>query len=376
MAGIYIHIPFCRQACRYCDFHFNVSLGYKKEMVDSIIKEIGDRRNDLDGEIIETIYFGGGTPSVLEFIEIKDIFSAIYTNHKLSEEPEISFEANPDDLNPDYLNILRESGINRLSIGIQSFFDRDLKLMRRIHTAQQSIQAIKDSRKAGFTNISIDLIYGLPGQEEGEWEENLNTALESGIQHISAYHLTYEPRTVFDHWRKKGKLTPIGEDQSLRQFETLIKKTSERGFDHYEISNFALAGFISKHNSNYWNQVNYIGVGPSSHSYNGKRRRWNIANNLKYMQAVKNGDNSYYDFEDLTLQDLYNEYMLTSLRTSRGADLTEISKRFGIKYLDYIRMKAPELIGRRVLEENDNKLKLSDKGIFIADFIIAEFFVV
>jgi oxygen-independent coproporphyrinogen III oxidase len=373
VAGIYIHIPFCRKACRYCDFHFNVSLVRKQEMVKCIMQEINDRKQELYGELIETIYFGGGTPSVLDDMQIKSILSAISMNHNVLTDAEISFEANPDDLNVEYLKMLKENGINRLSIGIQSFFDKDLVLMNRSHNAGQAHKAIRNSKEEGFSNISIDLIYGIPGQGCEEWGKNIDIVLESGIQHISAYHLTYEPGTVFTHWIKKGRMRPVEEEESLKQFELLIERTSTKGFEHYEISNFALPGYISKHNSNYWNQVNYIGFGPSAHSYNGITRRWNISSNIKYMQSFRERDDKYFDIEDLTIQNLYNEYMLTSLRTSRGADLEVIASGFGIDYVKYTEKTAIQFLKNGTMVKSSNRLKLSHEGIFIADFVISKF---
>ncbi len=374
MAGIYIHIPFCRQACRYCDFHFNISLSLKKELIQCIIQEIENRKDELSGEIIKTIYFGGGTPSVLKPSEAENILHAIYKFHNVIKDPEISFEANPEDLTPDYLQSLKHKGINRLSIGIQSFFKKDLELMRRSHTVSQSLNAVRDAIENGYNNINIDLIFGITGQSADEWITNISTALNIGVQHISAYHLSFEPGTVFDHWRKKGRISPVDEEQSLNQLKVLILKTSEAGFDHYEISNFALPGFISVHNTNYWKQVNYLGVGPSAHSYNGIKRRWNISNNLKYVQALQGGGENYYEYEHLSKRDLYNEYILTSLRTKWGIDMGEIAIRFGNKYVIYVRQVAEHFINNGKMESDNDHIKLKDEGIFLADYIISELF--
>jgi len=374
LAGIYIHIPFCRKACRYCDFYFTVSFQQKKEVVLCILREIENRKDELGGELIETIYFGGGTPSVLDPQEIIDILKTIYRNHKVDTTAEISFEANPDDLKPEYLKILKENGINRLSIGIQSFSQKDLELMRRSHTVSQSYEVIDNSIKSGFKNINIDLIYCIPGQDIHTWEKNINIASGSGIQHISAYHLTFEKGTVFNHWRKKGKLLPIHENESIQQFELLIDKTSSAGFDHYEISNFALEGFHSKHNNNYWKQVNYIGVGPSAHSYNGISRRWNISNNSRYIQSIKNDQKNYYESENLSRTDLYNEYILKSLRTKAGINLTEIALKFGQSYKEFASKEASKFIKAGKLVKDNETINLTRGGIFIADYIISGLF--
>jgi oxygen-independent coproporphyrinogen III oxidase len=373
LAGIYIHIPFCRKACRYCDFHFTISLTHRKEVLSCIVQEIEERKHDLNDEMIETIYFGGGTPSILIPREIENILETIFRNHTVEKGVEISFEANPDDLNIEYLKNLKGQEINRLSIGMQSFIEKDLTLLRRSHTVEQSLNAVSDSIKAGFNNINIDLIYGIPGQDIIQWGKNIDTALGLGIQHISAYHLTFEPGTVFDHWRKKRRLSTVDEEQSLEQLEVLIEKTALKGFEHYEISNFAIPGFISKHNANYWRQVNYLGIGPSAHSYNRKTRRWNISNNLKYVQAIQNKGDKYYDYEELTPTDLYNEYILTSLRTVWGIDMTEIALKFGNDYVKYANEKAEKFLEGGKLEKNGIKIRLTNKGILISDYIIRDF---
>jgi oxygen-independent coproporphyrinogen III oxidase len=375
LAGIYIHIPFCRQACRYCDFHFNISLKLREEVVSCIIKEIIERKHDLNDENIETIYFGGGTPSVLTPGEIEDILKIIYANHNVSEKAEISFEANPDDLKPDYLRELKKLGINRLSIGIQSFFEKDLELLRRSHTAEQSLKVVSNAINAKFDNINIDLIYGIPGQDNLQWRKNIDITLDLDIQHISAYHLTYESGTVLDHWRKKGRIKPVDEDQSLEQLEILIQRTAQKGFEHYEISNFARPGFISKHNANYWRQVNYSGIGPSAHSYNGKIRRWNVSNNLKYIQALQTGKEKYFESEELSRIDLYNEYILTSLRTIWGIDLDKLNSGFGRDYTEFTSKKAERFIESGKLEKSKNIIRLTNQGILVSDYIISEFFI-
>jgi oxygen-independent coproporphyrinogen-3 oxidase len=374
MAGIYIHIPYCRQACRYCDFHFVVSVWQKKELMPFILREIEERKDYLENERIDSIYFGGGTPSVLESAEIENILETIYLFYPVSAEAEISFEANPEDLKKEYLKNLKKSGINRLSIGIQSFQDSDLELMHRIHNADQAISSVNDALEIGFDNISIDLIYGIPRQEPGVWKKNLETALSLGIQHFSAYHLTYEPGTIFDHWRKKGRINPVPEEDSISQFKLLINSAIQKGFEHYEISNFALPGYYSQHNSGYWQQKKYMGIGPSAHSYNSESRRWNFSNNKKYIENFISGSD-YFETEILTPDDLYNEFVMTSLRMMRGITLGQIKDQFGEKKAEYFKsgIKKFESSGHVVAEQG--VYRLEGEGILIADHIIAGVFI-
>lgn len=373
MAGIYIHIPYCRQACRYCDFHFVVSVWQKKEILPHILKEVESRREYLNGELINSIYFGGGTPSVLEMGEIASILESIKKNYTIGSEPEISFEANPEDLKKEYLTGLREIGINRLSIGIQSFHNSDLELMHRIHSAEQAITCVKDAKDVGFDNISIDLIYGIPRQEAGVWEENLDIAFSLRVQHFSAYHLTYEAGTIFDHWVKKGRIKPIQEEDSIQQFKTLLKKSRENGFEHYEISNFSLPGFQSRHNSSYWHQEKYIGVGPSAHSFDGKSRRWNFKSNKKYSENISNGT-EYFETEVLTEENQYNEFIMTNMRTMAGVSLATINERFGKDYANYFLSQAEKFVENGSVKREGEIFRFSEEGIFISDHIISEIF--
>ncbi|MFW5821085.1 MAG: radical SAM family heme chaperone HemW, partial [Bacteroidota bacterium] len=310
MAGFYIHIPFCRQACQYCDFHFSVSIQHKENMVKALIKEIPHKAELFENDEIETLYFGGGTPSVLDTGEVGILIDTVKEYFRVSKDLEISFEANPGDLKGEYPERLKTSGVKRLSIGIQSFSGEDLLLMRRSHNATQAVEAINNAKEAGFKDINCDLIYGIPGMTSETWERNLETLMGLEIQHISAYHLTFEPGTVFDHWRKKNRIFPVQEEESLRQYEILKEKTEKAGFVHYEISNFALPGFFSKHNLTYWKNKKYIGIGPSAHSYDGKRRFWNISSNKKYMEMLNSNSCNYLDSEVLSVKDMYNEYML------------------------------------------------------------------
>ena len=371
--GFYVHVPFCRQACRYCDFHFAVSLQYKKDMIKAMLLEIKDKSTLFGNEEITTLYFGGGTPSVFDPEELQIIIHAIKRRFQSHPELEISLEANPDDLSNEYLKEIYNIGIRRLSIGIQSFRDEDLLLMRRSHTAGQAEEAIRNARETGFNDINADLIYGIPGQKFSDWKKNVRILLKTGVQHISAYHLTFEPGTVFDHWRKKKRIFPVEEEESLMQFQFLKRETKKEGFEHYEISNFALPGFLSKHNTSYWKNQNYIGIGPSAHSYNGMERFWNISHNHKYMELVSKGEGKYVEKETLSTRNAYNEYMLTSLRTVWGIDLDEISSRFGDNYVKYTRKIAQKYSDENILSKSGNKYSVFEKGIFLADQITRDF---
>jgi putative oxygen-independent coproporphyrinogen III oxidase len=374
MAGIYIHIPYCRQACRYCDFYFTVSFWQKKELYPFLLQEIEERKQYMGNETINTIYFGGGTPSVLEISEIQGILEKIDKFYPVSSEAEVSFEANPEDLKKEYLVNLQKSGINRLSIGIQSFHDADLEFMRRIHNSEQAFRSVGDAHQAGFGNISIDLIYGIPGQSKGTWEKNLEIALTLGVQHFSAYHLTYEPGTILNHWKKKGRISPINEDESMHQFMTLINFAVQKGYEHYEISNFALNGFQSRHNSSYWQQENYLGIGPSAHSYNGISRRWNLSNNKKYIDNMNSGV-EYFETESLTPDDLYNEFVMTSLRTSKGINTIKLKEQFGEEKVSYFVASIQKFVDSGYVSSKQGIYRLEGNGIFIADHIISEVFV-
>ena len=374
-AGFYIHIPFCRQACRYCDFHFSVSLQYINEMVSAMKKEMEMRKGIYRTLEFSTLYFGGGTPSVLDLEILHELIDHAFKRYEFSVDPEITLEANPDDLTKDYLKGLKQMGFNRLSIGIQSFNESDLVLMRRSHTVEQAIYAIKNAQDAGFSNINIDLIYGIPGLKLANWENNLNQAMDLNIQHISAYHLTFEPGTVFDLWKKKKRIIPVEDELSLAQFKILKEVTGRNRFIHYEISNFAKDGFYSKHNSLYWNQVPYIGIGPSAHSFLKNERRWNISHNKKYIEYLLHTDDKYYDTEELSKKDRYNEFVLTSLRTHKGIDLYRLGERFGDNYVKYTLDLANCFLEKGDLIRTKNNIFLSEKGIMISDFIMRELFI-
>ena len=374
MSGLYIHIPFCRKACRYCDFHFTVSLNLKEEILRAIASEIVQRSESSKNDPVSTVYFGGGTPSVLEIIELENLLRLIYSVYSVKDGAEITLEANPDDLTPEYLKNLRALGINRLSIGIQSFYDDDLTLMRRSHSAYQGITALENAVKAGFSNISGDLIYGLPGMTEARLEENLRRMTEYSIPHISAYHLTYEPGTVFDHWRKKGRLMPLDEEESISQFLLLRKMLLRNGYDHYEISNYAKPGYISIHNSNYWKQLPYIGVGPSAHSYTRNSRRWNFSSNKRYMENINKGE-AYYEEEELDTNDLFNEYIMTSFRTKWGISVPYIKQKFGDEMLSILIGGMQKYIEDNLIEQKDATYILTERGLFLSDYIISDLFI-
>jgi oxygen-independent coproporphyrinogen-3 oxidase len=373
MAGLYIHIPFCRNACTYCDFHFSVSLGHLPPMLKAIEKEIQLRQHFLEGETIRTIYFGGGTPSLLEPARVTSLLKAIRENYAVDEKAEITLEANPDDLNPEYLSALRQIGINRLSIGIQSFDDRFLKLMNRRHTSAQAGACLDYARKAGFDNLNLDLIYGLPGLSIKKWGDTLDVALSYRPAHLAAYHLSYEPGSVLDYRRRKGKIKPVDENRSLEHFRILLDRMEDRGYQHYEISNFALPGFLSRHNSAYWKSEKYLGIGPSAHSYNGRARQWNMAKNSSYIRGIMAGE-EVGEQEVLNEKTRLNEYLMTSLRTMWGTDTEYIGREWGKDSRRQVLDQAkPFIQGNRIINKG-NILVLSREGMFIADHIISKLF--
>jgi oxygen-independent coproporphyrinogen-3 oxidase len=373
MAGLYIHIPFCREACIYCDFHFSISLGQLDSMLEAIRKELQDRRDFLEGEELQTIYMGGGTPSVVSPAGISLLMDTIRENYTVSKQIEITLEGNPDDLDLEYLSSLRQTGVNRLSIGIQSFYDEYLKFMNRRHDAIKAKTCLEEAYNAGFDNLSIDLIYGLPGMTGATWNETLLTALAYQPPHIAAYHLTYEPGTVLNYLRQKGKISPVDENGSIDQFTILVEQMSENGYQHYEISNFALPGYMSKHNSAYWKGAKYLGIGPSAHSYNGTVRRWNISGNSSYIRRIFKG-NKTYEEEIINDRSRFHEYLLTSLRTMWGTDTEHIKNTWGQDYHEHVLRKSSRFIKEGKIKQVDNRLILSDEGKFLADYIIRELF--
>jgi oxygen-independent coproporphyrinogen-3 oxidase len=373
MQGLYLHIPFCKQACLYCDFHFSTLLKNKSALVDALCKEIELRKDYLHSKSYNTIYFGGGTPSLLSDVELNKILGALRTNFDVKENAEITFECNPDDLTSDKLKELKQAGINRLSIGLQSFDDAELKWMNRAHTAAESETCIKLAQDAGFNNITIDLIYGSKFQTLKTWEHTLEKATALNIRHISAYNLTVEEKTALGNAVNKGIELPTDDEKSSEEFLLMIEYLESKGFEHYEISNFAREGFESKHNSNYWKGHHYLGLGPSAHSFNGLTRQWNISNNNSYINGVTT-NSSYFETEILSTQNRYNEYVLTGLRTKWGCNLSYIRKIFGQDYVKHFSEKIA-LYSQDLVREENSVFVLTKKGRLFADKIAMEMFI-
>ncbi|MFW5707195.1 MAG: radical SAM family heme chaperone HemW [Bacteroidota bacterium] len=379
MSGIYIHIPFCRQACHYCNFHFSVSQKRRPEFVEALLNEIEIRKDFLYGAgfdrwSITTLYFGGGTPSLLERNELERIFNRLYNHFTFAPDVEITLEANPDDLTTEKLHMLKELSVNRLSIGIQSFSDADLRYMNRSHNAQQARAVLQRAFDVGFHNITADLIYGMPTLDDDQWEQNVMQLITMGVPHISAYSLTVEKKTALEVFIRKGKAAPVDEEQAARQFEMLCYLASMHGYEHYEISNFGKPGFFSRHNISYWSGVPYLGLGPSAHSFVPGKRQWNIANTCEYIDSLASGTIPY-DHEILDKQQQFNEYVMTALRTMWGVDKAFVEKRFGGHYLSRMMRSAAKYLKSGMLQETLSHLKVSQKGKFFADGIAADLFV-
>ena len=378
MSGIYIHIPFCKQACHYCDFHFSTSLKKKDEMVAALAKEIQLRSNPITHhpspitESIETIYFGGGTPSILSIADLKFLIDEVYRNYKVVENPEITVEANPDDLDLETIRQLANLSVNRLSIGIQSFFEDDLKLMNRAHNAEEAKKCLEFA-KHYFDNISIDLIYGIPNMSSKKWVQNIETALSFGVPHISSYALTVEPKTALHSFIQKGIIAAPDDEVAHEHFQILVDKLSENGFIHYELSNFGKENFFSKNNTSYWLGKKYIGIGPSAHRYDGTNRGWNVSNNSQYIKSIQENIVPIA-FETLTKTDRYNEYVMTGLRTIWGVSLDQIEQKFGKTYLDYLNQQAAKFIDDHLLFLDENILRTTKKGKFLSDGIASDLF--
>jgi oxygen-independent coproporphyrinogen-3 oxidase len=373
VAGLYIHIPFCKKACHYCNFHFSTSLKNRKKIISSMIKEIEIKSIGYE-DLIETIYFGGGTPSLLSIIEIDSLIKAVIDNFKISKKPEITLEANPDDLNTSKLKELSNSLINRLSIGIQSFNDQDLKLMNRSHNSFDSINCIDNSLKY-FDNISIDLIYGMPNSNLISWEKNLNLALNWDLNHISAYALTVEPKTALEKYIQKEVILPLDEEFVYDQFNLMYDKLSDLNYINYELSSFAKKGYFSKNNSGYWLGKKYVGIGPSSHSFDGFARSWNVSNNTLYVSDIKN-NKMYHQKEKLTQIDQYNEYIMIGLRTMWGISLGNLQEKFGKKIKTHFVTKSKKFIESKLLIIENDLIKTSKKGKFLSDGIASELFLI
>ena len=373
MAGIYIHIPFCKQACHYCDFHFSTSVKKKHELVHSLCRELELRKSELK-ETVETIYLGGGTPSLLTAEELDLLLECVYANYTISNAPEITLEANPDDLTPEKIRELSDSKVNRLSIGIQSFFEEDLTMMNRAHNAKEALECIENAIPH-FNNITIDLIYGIPGMTRDRWLENIRTAISFGVPHLSCYALTVEPKTALDSFIKKGLMAPLDDALAQEHYNLLIEETEKMGFINYEFSNFGKEGYQSQNNMAYWRGKSYLGIGPSAHSYDGTVRSWNINNNTKYIKSIEKNQLPI-EREVLSEKDKYNEYIMTRLRTQWGVSLREVDENFGRDYRKYLMTQAQRSIENELLSLENNILTITKKGKFLCDGIAADLFLV
>ncbi|GGD21465.1 radical SAM family heme chaperone HemW [Hyunsoonleella pacifica] len=372
MAGIYIHIPFCKQACHYCDFHFSTSLKKKEELIQCLVQELLLRQDEFQNKTIETIYFGGGTPSLLTVSELELLIDTVYENFKVTDNPEITLETNPDDLSAQQIKSLTKTSINRLSIGVQSFFERDLKLMNRAHNANEAKVSLYEATKY-FKNISIDLIYGIPGLSHKEWIANIETALSYNIPHISCYALTVEPKTALETFISKGIIENVDDNLAQEQFQILVERLEAAGFVNYELSNFGKPNFFSRNNSAYWQGKPYLGVGPSAHSFNGDQRSWNVSNNIKYIKSIRE-NKLPLEVETLSLTDKFNEYIMTGLRTIWGVSLDKVERDFGSTYKKYLLQQAKVFINEHLLYIDDDKLLTTKKGKFLSDGIASNLF--
>ena len=375
MAGIYIHIPFCKQACYYCDFYFSTNQQNREKTIQAIGRELLLQRDYLDGEEIQTIYFGGGTPSLLSERELDHLMQVMYSNFLICTNQEVTLEANPDDLTAEKLRELKRAGINRLSIGIQSFDDKVLKELNRAHDSIMARQCLQGAQEIGFDNISIDLIYAIPKFGNEAWRETIGEALQLNPQHISSYALTIEEKTVFGNWAARGKIKAVDEDAAALQLQILVDTLENHGYDQYEVSNFSKAGFQSKHNSNYWKNKKYLGVGPSAHSYNGSSRQYNISNNHQYVHSIQSMKIPA-STEILTREDKINEYLLTSLRTAWGVNLTKLKQDFELDlemtHEQYLRI----VVNNKLATIKDDTLILTKSGLLLADKIASDLFVI
>jgi oxygen-independent coproporphyrinogen-3 oxidase len=372
MAGFYIHIPFCRKLCSYCDFYHIISADNNTPIIDVMLQEMSLRKDYLNEETVNTIYIGGGTPSLLSAKELDTMLNQVYRLYNVDDECEITIELNPDDISPEYLSGLKGLKINRISLGIQSWRDADLKLLNRRHDSAQAEYALREIFKAGFENVTIDLIYGIPGMSLRDWNANLDFTFSFDIKHLSAYHLTFERGTVFWKMLEKGAINEIEEEESTALFNLLIEKSERAGFIHYEISNFGKPGYFSKHNSNYWKQVNYIGIGPSAHSFNGYSRQWNVSDVKGYIKSINSGK-VFFEREELDAKARFNEYIMTSLRTMWGIDLDYVEKSFEKEGYDYVVNLSGKFKDYGLMRKEENYLILTNQGKMISDNIISEF---
>lgn len=370
---LYFHIPFCKQACHYCDFHFSTSQKNRTAIVQAMLKELELRKGELPGKELQSVYFGGGTPSVLSQDELQSIFDAIAKDFSIAENAEVTLEANPDDLTPEYLAMLKRTPVNRLSIGIQSFRESDLRMMNRAHTVEEAEMVVKRAQDAGFTNLTVDLIYGIPGLSLEEWQQHLEKINALDVPHFSAYCLTVEPRTALAHLVKTGKVQPVDEELASQHFYALAEFAAAQGFEHYEISNLAKPGFIAKHNSSYWFGEPYLGIGPSAHSFDGTTRRWNVANNAQYLRAIAAGEKTFEE-EQLNPKERFNEWVMTRLRTLWGLSPEEVMRQFGEEVFRELEKSArPWLLSGHLILAN-GALVLTVKGRLMADRIASDLF--
>ena len=372
MASIYVHIPFCHSKCYYCGFHSVASMKDKEEMIDALIKEIDIRQDYLSKENIDSIYFGGGTPSIIDASDINKILSKIHKTHTVSGNAEITIEANPEDLSEEYLKEIKEIGINRISIGIQCLFDDILLFINRRHSAKRAIEAIHLAKKVGFDNISIDLIYGIPGLDSKKWKDTLNKIEDLPVSHLSAYCLSIDANTVFEHRLRKGDFIPLSDEECEEQYDTLVAWAKNNNFNHYEISNFCKDDLYSRHNTAYWQQKEYLGIGPGAHSYNKISRQWNCSNNKKYLDYLNRGRLSI-ETEELSNNDRFNEYVMTSLRTIWGIDMNIVNNEFGIKHYNHI-IKGIKGHNKYIIQKGDY-ISLTEEGMFVSNDIISDLFI-
>lgn len=374
MGGLYLHIPFCKQACHYCDFHFSTSLRLKTQLVDALCKEIELQKGFISTNTLSSIYFGGGTPSILSESDLKTIFSAIHTHFHVDTNAEITLEANPDDIDTEKVDFWKKAGINRLSMGIQSFRESDLRMMNRAHTASEAFKAIEIARHSGIHDITIDLMYGLPNQSLSDWQENLNHFVALKIPHLSAYCLTVEDGTHLGRLVHTQKVQVADDELARAQFNLLRSSLKENGYEQYEISNFCLPGHEAQHNSSYWKSKPYLGIGPSAHSYNHTSRRWNVASNLKYIQAIERGESAFEE-ETLSEKDKLNDYILTRLRTKWGMDSQEMKALFSANVLQQVEKALAQQLALGNVLAQGSVFVLSEKAKFIADRVSMELFV-
>ena len=371
MAGIYIHIPFCKQRCRYCAFYSSTLYNIKEEYANAVCKELAMRKSYAGKDTIETIYFGGGTPSTLPTVLLQNICNAIYANYTVSDNAEITIECNPDDLTPEFLTELKQLPFNRISMGIQSFDNEQLKRLGRRHDAEKAREAVENARAAGYNNISIDLMFALPGSTKESWQHDLKSAIALQPNHLSAYNLMYEEGTPLHRALERGEFTELSEEENVEQFRMLIETMKDAGYRHYEISNFAMPGKESRHNSSYWNDTPYIGCGAAAHSYNGISREWNIANVKEYIKGIESGERNY-EIEHLTEEERYNDTILTRLRTADGIPLAWMKEKFSDRLNRYMLLAAEKQIEYGNLKKVNGSLSLTEKGIFISDAVIRE----